>query len=151
MVKCYSWNTNILDFTDVNGNKYHLAFRGDKTIVSGKSATGKTLLCTMLNNYLKDNNTQLKPYDTDNLFIVSSDNKDKIIRQTGKLIIIDRAEFILDEAIVSFINRDRGNNRYLIFLRKPMGIELSPNHFAELVEHNGTLELKYDYAEAGWF
>lgn len=48
MQQCYDWQSNVLKFTDVNGNKYNLKFRGNKTIVHGDSATGKSLLCTML-------------------------------------------------------------------------------------------------------
>ena len=119
MQQCYDWQSNVLKFTDVNGNKYNLKFRGNKTIVHGDSATGKSLLCTMLKSYINDNNNaSFKPYNADNIFIVSKDNKDKLSLQKGKLIIIDRAELILDEQMVEIINADRGYNRYLIFLRK---------------------------------
>ena len=118
MQQCYDWQSNVLKFTDVNGNKYNLKFRGNKTIVHGDSATGKSLLCTMLKSYINDNNNaSFKPYNADNIFIVSKDNKDKLSLQKGKLIIIDRAELILDEQMVEIINADRGYNRYLIFLR----------------------------------
>ena len=119
MQQCYDWQSNVLKFTDVNGNKYNLKFRGNKTIVHGDSATGKSLLCTMLKSYINDNNNaSFKPYNADNIFIVSKDNKDKLSLQKGKLIIIDRAELILDEQMVEIINADRGYNRYLIFFCK---------------------------------
>lgn len=35
MQQCYDWQSNVLKFTDVNGNKYNLKFRGNKTIVHG--------------------------------------------------------------------------------------------------------------------
>ena len=112
MQQCYDWQSNVLKFTDVNGNKYNLKFRGNKTIVHGDSATGKSLLCTMLKSYINDNNNaSFKPYNADNIFIVSKDNKDKLSLQKGKLIIIDRAELILDEQMVEIINADRGDNR----------------------------------------
>ena len=108
MQQCYDWQSNVLKFTDVNGNKYNLKFRGNKTIVHGDSATGKSLLCTMLKSYINDNNNaSFKPYNADNIFIVSKDNKDKLSLQKGKLIIIDRAELILDEQMVEIINADR--------------------------------------------
>lgn len=126
------WKSNILKFTDINGNHYDLIFKGDKTIVCGESATGKTLICSMLNNFIDDNNIGLKPYGADNIFILSKDNKHKLSEQQEKLIIVDRAEFLLDTETIEFINRDRGTNRYLIFLRKPMGIEVSPNYCADI-------------------
>ena len=99
----------------------------------------------MLKSYINDNNNaSFKPYNADNIFIVSKDNKDKLSLQKGKLIIIDRAELILDEQMVEIINADRGYNRYLIFLRKPMGIELSPNYFGTLCKKDGELQLEYE-------
>ena len=69
MQQCYDWQSNVLKFTDVNGNKYNLKFRGNKTIVHGDSATGKSLLCTMLKSYINDNNNaSFKPYNADNIF-----------------------------------------------------------------------------------
>ena len=151
MQQCYDWQSNVLKFTDVNGNKYNLKFRGNKTIVHGDSATGRSLLCTMLKSYINDNNNaSFKPYNADNIFIVSKDNKDKLSLQKGKLIIIDRAELILDEQMVEIINADRGDNRYLIFLRKPMGIELSPNYFGTLCKKDGELQLEYECYIRGW-
>ena len=120
-------------------------------ILHGDSATGKSLLCTMLKSYINDNNNaSFKPYNADNIFIVSKDNKDKLSLQKGKLIIIDRAELILDEQMVEIINADRGYNRYLIFLRKPMGIELSPNYFGTLCKKDGELQLEYECYVRGW-
>ena len=46
MQQCYDWQSNVLKFTDVNGNKYNLKFRGNKTIVHGDSATGN-LYCAL--------------------------------------------------------------------------------------------------------
>lgn len=149
MRQCYNWDDNVLRFTDVNDNRFNFEFKGNKTIVSGESASGKTLTCNMLTKFRRDSN-KMKPYDSDNIFILNEDNKDKIIDQDGKLIIIDRAELMLDSNLVDFINRDRGKNRYLIFLRKPIGIELSPNHFAELINNNGEISLQYEYDVKGW-
>ena len=151
MKKCYDWEKNILEFEDVNGNRYFLKFKGNKTIVQGESASGKTLICSMLKDYIDDNNIDLKPYDAGNIFMLSKDNIDKIEKQINKLIIIDRAEFILNKETIDFINQDRGINRYLIFLRKPMGIELSPNHFAILTKHEDVINLTYEYNELGWY
>lgn len=150
MENCYSWESNRLKFADKNGNKFNLKFKGNKTIVSGDSATGKTLICTLLNNISKDKNKSLKPYSADNVFILSDDNVEKLVNQKNKLIIVDRAEFILTDKIVDFINADR-ENRYLLFLRKAMGIELSPNHFAELKKNDNEIVLEYAFDIEGWY
>lgn len=150
MENCYNWESNILKFADKNGNKFNLKFKGDKTIVSGDSATGKTLICTLLNNISKDKNKSLKPYNADNVFVLTEENAEKLVNQNNKLIIIDRAEYILNDNIVDYINNDR-NNRYLLFLRKAMGIELSPNHFAELKKTDNETVLEYAFDVKGWY
>lgn len=152
MEKCYNWSSNTLKFSDKNNNKFNLSFKGNKTIVFGASATGKTFLCTSIEKIIKDKNNLLKPYNADNIFILTEDNYEKLKLQEEKLIIIDRAEFILNEDIVNYINKDN-NNRYLIFLRKAMGIELSPNHFAELKMDKNTKEivLDYEFNIKGWY
>lgn len=149
MRQCYDWNSNILDFMDIKGNKYNLELKGNKTIVLGESATGKTMICKILQGYSKDRN-DVKPYATDNIFIMSDENKDKLRIQKNKLVIIDRAEFLLDDEAVNFINADRGYNRYLIFARKPIGLEVSPNYFAELVREEDMFKLTYQFDIKGW-
>ena len=41
-------------------------------------------------------------------------------------------------------------NRYLIFVRKPMGLEVTPNHFAEFIRVNNTICIKYMFDIKGW-
>ncbi len=149
MKQCYNWENNILDFIDINSNRYLLSFKGNKTVVQGKSGTGKTLICTMLTNIIDDDNVILRPYSADNIFIASKKDVDKVFEQSKKLIIIDRAEFILNQQLVTFINQDR-INRYLIFSRKPIGLAVSPNYFATLYNNNGCLQLNYEFDEVGW-
>lgn len=66
-----------------------------------------------------------------------------------RLIIIDRAEIILNKDIVKFINEDL-NNRYLIFCRKHIGLLLSPNYYGQMVNDNGTFRIVYDFNVRGW-
>lgn len=151
MTQCYSWKNNLLSFIDQNDNTFHFEFKGNKTIVCGESGTGKTLICSALKYYIEDiNNQDYKVYDANNIFLLSRDNKNKLKDQKGKLIIIDRAEMVLDHTSVEFINADRGINRYLIFLRKPIGIELSPNYFAVLDRKDNSFQLKYPFDIKGW-
>ena len=64
------------------------------------------------------------------LTTADADNISEISEVKDKLIVIDRADIILDKTTVKTINND-SSNRYLIFARKPLGIEVTPNHFAE--------------------
>lgn len=52
--KCFDWGKNVLSFKDKNGNLFHLAFKGNKTIVCGETATGKSLIYNTLSNRCSD-------------------------------------------------------------------------------------------------
>jgi len=118
-MQVYDWENNLIDFTDCNGVNFYVQIRGNKNIVAGKAGTGKTLMCT-----------RLKELRADNIYVAEADNISKIAEVKDKLIVIDRADIILDKRTVKIINNDRCN-RYLIFARKPLGIEVTPNFFAE--------------------
>lgn len=150
MQECYNWETNTLDFKDLNDIRYHFKFKGIKTIVGGETATGKTLICNKLLDIIHDDNIGMKPYNASNIFILTRDNRELLHEQRKKLVIVDRAEMILSDSEIDFINADTSINRYLIFARAPLGIDLSPNYFAEIV-HNGTvIEISYLFDERGW-
>lgn len=150
MKSCYDWDKNEMEFK-VPGmmHKYALKFKGRKTIVSGKSATGKIMLCNTLKEILDYHGTAAKDFDASNIFILNSDNKDKLREQTKKLIVIDRGDIQIDDETRDFINRDR-KNRYLLFLRQPKGISLSPNYFADMEQRKSSIVLNYRYNEQGW-
>ena len=150
MQECYNLEDNILDFRDLNGIRYHFKFKGTKTIVCGATATGKTLLCNKLLDIINDDNIGMKPYDASNIFIMTRENKKLLYEQRENLIIIDRAEMMLNDEDIEFINNDTSINRYLIFARAPLGIYLSPNYFAEIICNGIELEIRYLFNERGW-
>ena len=150
MKNCYDWNNNLIDFIDTNSTRYSLKLRGNKTIIMGASASGKSLLCTRLHDIIMDRNTGLKPYEANNVFVVNEDNINKLKSIKNKLIIIDRADLLLNKNMIDYINHD-SNNRYLIFARKPLGINLSPNYFGRLIKNDNTIEIEYEFNEKGWY
>lgn len=150
MKQCFDWNNNILNISDLNDNVFNLKFKGLKTIVTGKSATGKSLLCSIIREIQNDKNIVGKKYDASNLFLVTEENMYNIKNIQGKLIIIDRADIILDSEVINMINNDWGYNKYLIFSRRPLGIDLSPNYFAELEEKDKVFSLKYMFNKKEW-
>ena len=149
MKKVYDWETNRIEFDDKDGNIYNLQLRGNVNIVVGDSASGKTLLCNKIMNIARDKNIVARKYSADGMFVVNEDNVDKLKENNHTLILIDRAEQILDDDLVDYINRDI-SNRYLIFTRKSLGIEITPNHFAEMREHDREFRLEYRYNVGGW-
>ena len=68
MKQCFDWNNNILHIVDLNDNIFYLNLKGLKTIVTGKSATGKSLLCSVIREIQKDKNIAGKKYDASNIF-----------------------------------------------------------------------------------
>lgn len=154
-IECYDWKENKLEFSDTRGNQFRLQFKGNKTIVHGKTASGKSLIVQKLQSIDGIGNVRMfdfKPYSIDNIFILTSHNKDEYIlgKVKQKLIIIDRGDLMIDEEMAELINDDFNTNRYLIFARKPLGIDISPNHFGKLVNHDGIIELEYDFDVKGW-
>ena len=152
-MKYYNWDLNILKI-DNKVCRINFNFnRRDLTIVTGDSGTGKTYITEFLNeamgadSYLDDGRTE-------GIFILDRKNKISFINGDVKhcLVIIDRGDIFLgDKGILDAINRDYGNNRYLIFMRKSVDIRATPNNIAEVVNNNGTLELYYKYNVEGWF
>lgn len=150
MKECFDLETNRLLLDTVGGIKYDLQLRGVKTIVNGDSATGKTLLCDSIQKLMEDDNVEV-PYDVSDIFILHRYNREDLVKQSNKLVIIDRAERQLTSELIEHINSDRGFNHYLIFLRKPIGICLSPNYFAHFKMQQDVVTLEYQYNVEGWF
>lgn len=151
MKNVYDWNTNILMLEDKNNNNFNLKFRGYKTIVQGNSATGKSFICYTINQ-LRQFSKKTSGIDTSNIILIDDENRETLKTSKDKFIIIDNADILLSDEDVEVINRDNGINRYLMFMREPIGIELSPKHYAELAlnQENNTTELKYIFGERDW-
>ena len=148
MKAIYDWDNNTIDFKDKYKNHYHLKLRGNKNIIKGNSGTGKTYLYKKINS-VKQRLENTSSYNADNLFMLNKDNIDKLGTLKNKLILIDNAELLLDERTVDIINMD-DDNRYLIFARVPLGIDMSPNHQADLIQEGDKTVLKYRFNIKGW-
>ncbi|MCR5402804.1 MAG: hypothetical protein K6E91_03175 [Butyrivibrio sp.] len=127
-----------------------LVIRGRITQIYGESATGKSLLGYVIKateNYNMNNHDI--DYDVSNIMCIDSKDKiDAIKGMTGGLIIIDRADAFLSQEDVSYIRNDK-NNTYLIMSRCNLDLGISPNYYAELVNNDGVIELKYEYSVEG--
>lgn len=147
MVDAYNHETNILEINDKYGNHYRLELRGNKNIVKGNSGTGKTYLSDLIES-IKKKEIQSE-YNVDNIIILNALNINQLQTFKNKLIIIDRAEFLLDSQAVLYINSDR-DNRYLIFSRVPLGVDLSPNHQADFDTQGNMTVMTYRFDVKGW-
>ena len=148
MIKVYDWDKNILEIDDKYNNHYYLELRGNKNIVKGCSGVGKTYLCDRIRK-LKNSVNENSKYDVSNIIVLNKDNKEKLREFKNQLIIIDNAELLLSESDIEQINVD-DNNRYLIFARVPIGIEVSPNHQADFLTKHNTTYMEYRFHVKGW-
>ncbi len=147
MADAYNHETNILEIKDKYGNHYRLELKGNKNIVKGDSGTGKTYLSDLIES-IKKKEIQ-SDYDVDNIIILNALNVSQLQTFKNKLIIIDRAEFLLDSQAVLYINSDM-DNRYLIFSRVPLGVDLSPNHQADFDTQGNVTVMSYRFDVKGW-
>lgn len=148
MKQMYEWSSNIIKFSDKYKNEFELELRGRITVIYGASATGKTLVCNRIKQIQNDDNIGAATYVADNILLVERSNKDKVYETKQKLIVIDKAERLLDDKLIEHINQD-GSNRYLLMLRKPVGIDATPNHYGVLSRERNKVMIEYKYNIGG--
>ena len=84
------------------------------TFLCGDSGTGKSAVFS----FLKELSAEDKRIKCFNYLDWNKSYKSSIKRSKGKLIIIDNADILLDDAMRSYIALD-GNNQYIIIGRNP--------------------------------
>lgn len=142
MVTAYDRESNTLEIKDKYKNHYRLQLRGNRTLIKGNSGTGKTFLCSLIEGIQKG--LIQSEYDVSNIMVLNRLNISSLWKAKDKLIMIDRAEYLLSEEDVLKINSDTFN-RYLIYSRVPLGIETSPNHQGDLFDDGGVTIIKYRF------
>lgn len=147
MHSVYDRNSRVLSISGKNSVSYELFIRKDIVIVSGESASGKSMLCGMISDAKSDKNP-VASYDVSNIVILSGDNLPLLTGFEKKLIIIDEAHLLLREEHIEYINASR-NVRFLVFDRVPIGLNVTPNGKADLVCEDGVFRLKYRYDVKG--
>lgn len=147
MKQIYYWETNTIDFEDDNGSKFILTLRDGITQLKGESGVGKTYLCKQIEKIQSQGNSK---YKADGIVIANKNNIKYILENSKqKLIIVDNAHLVLTDDLVDIINMDE-NNRYLIITRVSIGLEISPNHQADMILTNNLATLKYRFSVKGW-
>lgn len=146
-MEIYNWDENSLNVEDKNGNKYSINLRGNKNVVHGYSGTGKTHLINIIKKIQDSMNDE--KYSADNIVIVNKRNKKDIGKCNKKIFIIDSADVLLNYEDVQNINSDTAN-RYLVYTRVAIGLDVSPNHYGEFVTDGKTTKIKYTFNVRGW-
>ena len=103
-------------------------FTNNITILTGSSATGKTASFSFMKECMAVNPDIVCINYQD----YQKDIKKLIAGETGKLIVIDNADILLDDDIRKYISLD-GKNQYLIIGRNPKNLFATSDNLFELV------------------
>ena len=116
---------------------YNLEFDDRITLVGGDSGTGKTVLYQMLEDVrLTDE------YSAIRLFNYKSDNFSEAIQQCrDSFIVVDNADYLINEDVRRFINFEL-SNQYMLFLRNCDGLNVSDKSFKVLNFDNNRITLE---------
>lgn len=120
-----------------------LSLRGDITILTGDTASGKSFLYYLLTRSNADNIMCIN-YES---VILKSNYKailNEIKSSTNKIIVIDQADDIqqLDDSIMYAINTDTSNNKFIVIGRAAkVGYNIS--NIAEVKVENQKVKLEY--------
>lgn len=99
--------------------KINFVFTNNITILTGSSATGKTAVFSFIKECMAVNPNIL----CINYLDYQKDIKEMLEQTKGKLIVIDNADILLDNAVRKYISLD-GDNQYLIIGRNPKNLLL---------------------------
>lgn len=116
---------------------YDLEFDDRITLVGGDSGTGKTVLYEMLEDL-----RLTEEYKGIKLFNYKSDDfLGTIQRCRDSFVVIDNADYLIDDDVRRFINFEL-SNQYMLFLRNCDGLNVSDKSFKvlKLDNHRITLE-----------
>ena len=139
----------------VNGYKFNLELRGHITLVGGDSASGKTLLVRTIRAKKFNAGIIGNTYESDIRNVIIYDfttgiNERLLGSLSGKLIIIDNADIIVNQTLADYIKADL-KNQYLVFSRDSVDYHLTPNYRATMTKDGNIFKLSYEYSKPGWF
>lgn len=114
-------------------------FTNNITILTGASATGKTASFSFIRECMAIN-PDIVCINYQNY---QKDIKEMLAKETGKLIVIDNADILLDDDTRKYISMDE-KNQYLIIGRNPKNLFTTNDNLFELVsEKKGEQHLLY--------
>lgn len=103
-------------------------FTNNITILTGASATGKTASFSFIRECMAINPDIVCINYRD----YQKDIKEMLAKETGKLIVIDNADILLDDDTRKYISMDE-KNQYLIIGRNPKNLFTTSDNLFELV------------------
>ena len=116
---------------------YDLEFDDRITLVGGDSGTGKTVLYEMLEDI-----RLTEEYNAIKLFNYKSDNfLEAVKRCKNSFIVIDNADYLINDDVRKFINFEP-SNQYMLFIRNCDGLNVSDKSFKVLKFDNNRITLE---------
>ena len=116
---------------------YDLELDDRITLVGGDSGTGKTVLYEMLEDI-----RLTEEYNAIKLFNYKSDNfLEAVKRCKNSFIVIDNADYLINDDVRKFINFEL-SNQYMLFLRNCDGLNVSDKSFKVLKFDNNRITLE---------
>ena len=112
-------------------------FTNNITILTGASATGKTASFSFIRECMAVNPDIVCINYQD----YQKDIKKLIASETGKLVVIDNADILINNEIRRFINFEF-SNQYMLFLRNCDGLNVSDKSFKVLKQDNNRITLE---------
>ena len=109
----------------------NFTFKNNITILMGDSGTGKTAAFSFIRECMAVNSKILCL----NYLDLQKDIKNIISNTEGKLIVIDNADILLDDATRKYISLD-DRNQYLIIGRNPKNLFTTKENLFELISKN---------------
>lgn len=146
----FNYDTKEFDFISKDNVEFKFSLRC-RTVIKGDSGSGKTYLVELIQDRQRAERENDEESTMPNVTVITNKEAVDTIRKVKRhLIIIDRADYILNEDAVKYINSDC-NNIYLIYSRKQIGLEISPNYVGKLKRIGNIITLEYEYSIGGWF
>ncbi len=106
----------------------NFTFKNNITLLTGSSATGKTLSFSFIRECMAVNPDIVCL----NYLDYQKDIRELLMQTKGKLIVIDNADILLDDEARKYISVD-GNNQYLIIGRNPKNLFTTKENLFELI------------------
>ena len=113
-------------------------FTNNITILTGASATGKTASFSFIRECMAIN-PDIVCINYQNY---QKDIKEMLAKETGKLIVIDNADILLDDDTRKYISMDE-KNQYLIIGRNPKNLFTTSDNLFELVSEKKGEQIEF--------
>lgn len=138
----YNYDNAMLEFKTSNNIIFNLQLRPRITIVHGDTATGKSFFVNELEQ-AKISFDELKIPDLNNVIIYDGN---KFPEDTKSLVMIDRGDLVVTDTLAKKILKTK-NLHFLIFMRKPISLNLTPNYYGTFVRSDNTVTIDYRFSE----